>query len=207
MNDLYKETMQQLQMSDQCADKIRKEMVHHLENTTRQKMPHSRIHKRIGIAILVVIIGLFSLTGLVYASNGSAINYIYSFFTGGGITYDESENGESKASVIIESETRAPVTIEDGKMYYIADGNRSDITHEISEDIPYIGEYIDKENNIHKFIIGGNPIENQYGYMENIFNSDGVYMGGTGWFGNKIEALPEDLSWVIKGKEILGIKW
>lgn len=208
MNILYKETMEQMKMSDECSNKIQSELLNCSKESNCKRLNFRKrfIERRVAVAILITIVGLFSVTEMVYGSNGKIMNYIYSFFSGGGITYEKGENGESKSSVILESEPISPVEVTDGKMYFVADGSQRDITDEVSNDMPFIGEWKDIENNTHKFIIGGKANENYYGYYEYIFDVDGTVVGGRGYFGSKVEISKEvEPKWYIKGKELLGI--
>lgn len=209
MNTLYKETMEQIKMSDKCSKKIEVELLNLAVTNNSGKYYKNRFMQKSTVAaLLIIVFGIVSVTGIIaYASDGKVMSFVYSFFSGGGITYEEGDSGESKSSVIIDSEPQSPVELIEGRLYYTADGNQRDITDKISDKIPFIWEMKDKENNIHKFIIGGKAMEDCYGYVENIFNADGTYIGGTGWFGNKIpygdEEKPE---WLLNGEALLGIK-
>lgn len=56
----------------------------------------------------------------------------------------------------------------------------------ISNIIPYIGEYTDEQNVIHKFIVGGKSIEEGYGYEEHLFDGNGKFLGSSGYYGSKV---------------------
>ena len=209
MKTLYKETMEQIKMSDECSKKIEIELLNLIDRKNSGKYYKNRfIQKSTVAALLIIVFGIVSVTGIIaYASDGKIISFVYSFFSGGGITYEEGNSKESKSSVIIDSEPKSPVELIGGRLYYIADGNQLDITDKISDRIPFIAEIKDSENNIHKFIIGGKAMDDCYGYVENIFNKDGTYAGGTGWFGSKISYSEEEKpEWLLNGKALMGIE-
>jgi hypothetical protein len=197
--------MEQIKMPDKCSDEIKRNLLNLFNEANRGDTAMNKrfIKKRITAAI-VAIVCMISATGIVYASDGIILEYVYAFFNGGGITYEE-KDGVSISTVELDSEPNSPVELVDGKIYFIADGSREDITDKISESVPFIGEYTDNEGVIHKFIIGGKPIENYYGYREVIFDSNGTFIGGTGWYGNKLSDI-ENLEWMVKGESLLGIE-
>ncbi|BCJ92866.1 hypothetical protein acsn021_04350 [Anaerocolumna cellulosilytica] len=205
MNIRYKETMEQVKMRDKCSNEIKENLLNLCDKTNVRgtAMKRQLVKRRIAAAI-VAIVCLISATGIVYASDGIILEYVYSFFNGGGITLDE-KDGVSFSTVVLDSEPISPVELIDGKMYFIADGSGEDITDKISDSIPFIGEYTGKDGNTHKFIIGGKPIENYYGYREVIIDSNGIYIGGMGWYGNKLSDI-EKLEWAVKGESLLGLE-
>ena len=57
---------------------------------------------------------------------------------------------------------------------------------------------IDEEGNTHKFVLGGRPEEEYYGFVEFIIDSEGEMRGGAGAFGNQVQRTPE---WLKKGED------
>lgn len=84
---------------------------------------------RAAIAVMAFFICLLSITTVAYAAtNGQIFDYVYSFFSGGGIRYEEGENGESATIVTMGEDSVAPTVMDNGRLYFVAVGNHVDIT-------------------------------------------------------------------------------
>jgi hypothetical protein len=170
------------------------------------KMKWWKTRKKIAVACMVAVLATVSATMVAFASEGKIFNYLYKFFNGSSITTEYNKvTGEGKSSIDMNATEKPPVELADGKLYFIANGSRTDITSLISNSTPYISECVDEQNITHKFIIGGNPTEESYGYEENLFDRNGKFLGASGYFGKNVEldddAKPE---WLQKGRSEIG---
>lgn len=173
----------------------------------RNNMKARNLLKKIGIASAIAVIGIASATTISFASEGRLFNYLYTFFNGSGIISEYDKwTGISKTTIEIKVLENPPVKLDGEKLKFIADGNEIDITEQISDKIPYIGEYTDEQNVTHKFIIGGEPIEEGYGYEENLFDSNGKFIGASGYYGSKVAGINDgdEPEWLVVGKNIIG---
>lgn len=171
-----------------------------------QKMKKRNIGKKIAVACMIAVLGTVSATTVAFASEGKIFPYLYQFFNGSGITeeYDK-VTGEGKTSIEMNATENPPVELMDGRLYFTADGGRTDITDLISDRTPYVAECVDAQNITHKFIIGGNPAPEGYGYEENLFDSKGEFLGASGYYGKDV-VLDEELEaeWLTKGRSEIG---
>ncbi len=163
--------------------------------------------KKIAVAIMIAVLGMASATTVSFASEGRFFGNLYSFLNGSRITseYDE-KTGVGKTSIEMNATENPPVELDNGRLYFIADGNKTDITDQLAAGMPYIGEYLDGQNIVHKFIIGGEPIEEGYGYEENLFDSKGKFLGASGYFGSKVEGIgsENEPEWLVRGRSEIG---
>lgn len=148
-----------------------------------------------------------SATTVSFASEGRIFNYLYTFFNGSGIIseYDK-RTGISKTTIEIKTTENPPVKLDGEKLKFIVNGNEIDITEKISNTIPYIGGYTDEQNVTHKFIVGGKPIEEGYGYEEHLFDGNGKFVGAAGYYGSKMTGIDDgnEPEWLVVGKRIIG---
>lgn len=213
---MYKQSMDQVKMSQECAKRIRKDFSCCSSRGTAEKInPNFKRPfrmNRAAIAITAFLICLLSITTVAYAAtNGHIFDYVYSFFSGGGIRYEEYENGESASIVTSGDENFAPAVMENGRLYFVAAGNHVDITDQISEEEPFLFEITDDQGVIHKYIIGGLPQEEHFGYEEILFDEKGDCLGSTGCYGSQIKEIVEEssfeeIAWLKKGRAKLGME-
>ncbi len=174
----------------------------------KNNMKLRSIQKKIAVASMLAFIGMASATTVSFASEGRLFNYLYTFFNGSGITteYDE-HTGVGKTTIEMNATENPPVILDGGKLNLIINGNNIDITKQISDSVPYISEYVDEQNVVHKFIIGGEPTEECYGYEENLFDSDGKFIGSSGYYGSKVKGVGSDNGpeWLVVGRNEIGI--
>lgn len=69
------------------------------------------------------------------------------------------------------------VSLEAGRLWFVAGGERTDITDLVDEDTPYVHTYTDGEGVLHYFLVGGTPED--YGWFEGLKAPDGSG-GGAG---------------------------
>ena len=122
-------------------------------------------------AALLLALGVAAYSaGLVFSGWGGNME-IHSEQTEGGI--------ENTVYVHTENMTQ-PVSFEDGRMIFVVNGERIDITERVSETVPFIYQYTDEEADvIHYWIIGKNgPEPEHYGFAEYLQPRDGDWTAG-----------------------------
>ena len=72
-----------------------------------------------------------------------------------------------------------PVSVEDGRLYFIVNDEHIDITEQISETEPFLYSYTDEEGVRHHWIVGKNgPEPWHYGYAEYLQPPEGDWFAG-----------------------------
>ena len=158
--------------------------------------------KRFIGAAAVFLVCLLSVSGVAYAMT-DGFQALFTFISGGAIYETESTEGNIVYSSVtvaaMHDEPGVPLLLEDGRLYFTGDGGKTDITDFISETEPYFIDVIDEEGNTHRFIVGGRPEEECYGYNEMIIDTEGVFRGGSGSCGSKIDMTEGTPEWMEKG--------
>ncbi|MCL2634691.1 MAG: hypothetical protein FWD34_09295 [Oscillospiraceae bacterium] len=128
------------------------------------KKPHSV--KKLATVIIAAAFALSLLTIVAFAYSEQIIQML-----GGG----QIEIGEDYVSISHIEIT--PVEIRDGQVYFILDGNNTDITSYCTESTYYEYEVIAENSIRHVFIVGGTP--DKLGWAEYIWDNNGVWSGST----------------------------
>ncbi|HHV09620.1 MAG TPA: hypothetical protein GXX75_04980 [Clostridiales bacterium] len=201
------EEYEEIKLSDYQNKINSKRILSKIDGKQQRTMKPWNIGKKIAVAGIIAALGMASATTVSFASEGKIFNSLYSFLNGSRITneYDE-KTGMGKATIEMNATENPPVELDNGRIYFVADGNKTDITDQLTAGLPYIGEYLDEQNIIHKFIIGGRPVEDGYGYEENLFDSKGKFLGASGYFGSKVEGIDgeNEPEWLLKGRSEIG---
>lgn len=130
-------------------------------------------------------------------------------FNGGLTVIEQREDGASGishgSSIHLYVEVR-----EDGHLYFIANGENTDITDVTSMEEPYIHTYTDADGIEHLLIVGGTP-EN-FGISEFYRESGDSQEGWQGWIGGSSENCMDTQTgnaypWLAKAWEELNIPW
>ena len=125
------------------------------------------------------------------------------FFGWGGnmeIQSEQTESGISNTVYVHTENMTQPVSLEDGRMYFVVNEEHIDITDQVSETEPYIYRYSDEEGVTHYWIIGKNgPEPEHYGFAEYLQPADGVWTAGYVARTNNNEA-----PWLFRAWEELG---
>ena len=101
---------------------------------------------------------------------------VYHLVTGGTVTIQEGPNGY-KSYDFTNQFPAEPVVLEEGRLWLVLDGGRTDITDQIGMDTPYIVEHTDPESGLSNFlIVGGTPED--YGYCSYQEDPSGGFAGG-----------------------------
>ena len=143
-------------------------------------MKNKRVFNKKIMAVCTCCLAMFGVGATVYAHNYQIINKIFGWGNNLEITQEVDENGETSSISILNTDNLTePVKIDDGKIYFVVNDEKIDITDKISETTAFEYEYTDDEGNTHIWLVGLNSdnIED-YGYAEYIKNIDGDWTGG-----------------------------
>ena len=143
-------------------------------------MKNKRVFNKKIMAVCTCCLAMFGVGATVYAHNYQIINKIFGWGNNLEITQEVDENGETSSISILHTDNMTePVKIDDGKIYFVVNDEKIDITDKISETTAFEYEYTDDEGNTHIWLVGLNSdnIED-YGYAEYIKNIDGDWTGG-----------------------------
>lgn len=161
-------------------------------------------HKRaVTLALAAALILALSISA--YAVGGETIKRILGW--GGNLvinqgTAEDTEVGSASVSLGALTE---PVEISDGRMYFIVNDERIDITGKVSTERPFHYSYEDSEGYTHHWFIGLNSDDlESYGFAEFIKDSDGDWKGG---YGHNHRVADGEAQWFILGKEDLKVPW
>ncbi len=143
-------------------------------------MKNKRVFNKKIMAVCTCCLAMFGVGATVYAHNYQIINKIFGWGNNLEITQEVDENGETSSISILHTDNLTePVKIDDGKIYFVVNDEKIDITDKISETTAFEYVYTDDEGNTHIWLVGLNSdnIED-YGYAEYIKNIDGDWTGG-----------------------------
>ena len=125
---------------------------------------------------------------------------VYQFMCGGQLV-----SGEHQTSLEWDKEARAQVLSVDGRVWFVADGQRLDITDRIDEETPYLYAWQDGQGNRSGLIVGGTP--EHCGWAEIWERADGMESAEF-YDGTVVEGGPEeDPDWLIQGRQQLQALW
>ena len=143
-------------------------------------MKNKRVLNKKIMAVCTCCLAMFGVGATVYAHNYQIINKIFGWGNNLEITQEVDENGETSSISILHTDNLTePVKIDDGKIYFVVNDEKIDITDKISETTAFEYEYTDDEGNTHIWLVGLNSDNiKDYGYAEYIKNIDGDWTGG-----------------------------
>ena len=106
---------------------------------------------------------------------------IYQFFSGGWVAIGSADDGPTIAMSNGLDENGEPtiISLENGRLWFVADGQRVDVTSQVNENTPYVWTQREKNGGLHYIIVGGTPED--YGWFEGI-ELPGDSGGGSGMF-------------------------
>lgn len=143
-------------------------------------MKNKRVFNKKIMAVCTCCLAMFGVGATVYAHNYQIINKIFGWGNNFEITQEVDENGETSSISILHTDNLTePVKIDDGKIYFVVNDEKIDITDKISETTAFEYEYTDDEGNTHILLVGLNSDNiKDYGYAEYIKNIEGDWTGG-----------------------------
>ena len=102
----------------------------------------------------------------------------------------------------------AIIALEEGRLWFVAAGERVDITDQVDEETPYVWTQRQEDGSIHYVIVGGTPED--YGWFEGMKFPDGSG-GGSGVFHSRTDLSQaeqlEEPDWYTAGREQVEELW
>lgn len=143
-----------------------------------ERKPVHRLHP-VAAALALVILMLSLSTEVRAAVNGLVVKY---FFPDSDITiYEElDENGEAIRITGVDTEAPPFARIVNGRLYFLGNGQKIDITDQISEEAPYYYTYVDDYGLTHYMAVGYSGSIENFGIYEFIREENGEWVTGTG---------------------------
>ena len=125
------------------------------------------------------------------------------------ITQGFDENGENTTVPVLHTDNLTdPVVVTEGKMLFVVNDEKIDITSQISQSEAFRYEYTDDEGNTHFWFVGLNSDEMEnYGYAEYIKDSAGEWAGGYSARVNIEADGSTSAQWLETAKSDLNIPW
>lgn len=174
-----------------------------MEVIMKSKRTHTSYKKAVTLALAAALILALGISA--YAVGGETIKRILGW--GGNLVINQGTGEDievGSASVSLSALTE-PVEIAGGRMYFIVNDERIDITEQVSTDKPFHYSYEDSEGYTHHWFIGLNSDElENYGFAEFIRDSDGHWKGG---YGHNHRVDDGEAQWFILGKQELNVPW
>lgn len=208
MNNLYRQTFDQIGMPEETAQALRAELASRSsrseteELNMKQKTNHTGpILRRTGtLLVAVLLICALSISALAYGGV-----QIYQMLTGGTFEVGQDKDGNYYAAGSVDTDNLiSPVEArEDGRLYLTINGENKDITDECSYTEPYIYEFVAEDGLRHSFIIGGDL--DAIGWSEFIWDENNMAAGGTSHFATPNGS--DDAPWLEAGKKQLDLPW
>ena len=99
------------------------------------------------------------------------------------------------------------VSLEDGRLWFVARGQRVDITDQVDAATAYIDSWWDEEGNLYYVMAGGTPED--YGWYQGVTAPDGSG-GGSGIASSRTDIPPEELTdpeWLTNGRAQVRQLW
>ena len=172
-------------------------------------MKNKRVFNKKIMAVCTCCLAMFGVGATVYAHNYQIINKIFGWGNNLEITQEVDENGETSSISILHTDNLTePVKIDDGKIYFVVNDEKIDITDKISETTAFEYEYTDDEGNTHIWLVGLNSDNiKDYGYAEYIKNIDGDWTGGYSERVNIESDKKTNAEWLENAKSEKTIPW
>ena len=174
-----------------------------MEVILKSERKHMSYKKAVTLALAALLI--LALCASAYAVGGEALGRILDW--GGNLVINQgaAEDGEIISASLSLSDSTEPVEIDRGRMYFVVNGERIDITDKVSTEKPFHYSYEDSEGYTHHWFIGLNSDDlESYGFAEFIKDSNGDWKGG---YGHNHRVDDGEARWFILGKEDLKVPW
>ena len=164
----YWHMMEQVTLSDRKKEEI----MDMLENKGTQK--------RRAPSVRVLVLAAALAVGCVLSIAAGLPAQVYNFLAGGQVVVQP--NGASVDFTFMNDEETGPVTVENGRLMFNADGQKLDITDKVDENTPYVCEHTDPATGNKGYVVVGGTVDN-YGWAEFFLTEDGTcsMMGDNAW--------------------------
>lgn len=204
MKERVREMFEQVTMPESTEKAIRQAMADGANGKKRRMGPVGKA--AVTFAAMVVICFAMSPTARA-AVNGWVVKY---FWPDSDITVYEVNEGEVEATVaVVDTEAPAFARIINGRLYFLGNGEKIDITDLIREDTPYYYSYVDEYGMTHDMAVGYSGSLDNFGIYEFIWrekdgNKDWTVGTGRNFMCNETQSR---YPWVDIVWEDLGIPW
>lgn len=208
MKNLYRQTFDQVGMSEETVQVLRAEIASRSSRSEteelkmKKEMTNTRpILRRTGtLLVAALLICTLSVSALAYGGV-----QIYQLLTGGSVEMGQNKDGGYYASGSVDTDhVISPVEYrEDGRLYLTINGENRDITDEVTYTIPYIYEFMAEDGLRHSIIIGGEL--DAIGWSEFIWDENGIAVFGHSYFATPDGS--DDAPWLEAGEEKLNLPW
>lgn len=161
------------------------------------------------VAVCACAVMIFALAVTAYAHGEQVLKRILGWGNNMEVTVGIDEQGEEFSQVAVHTDHLTdPVVLQDGKMLFVVNGERLDITDWVSQVKSFRYEYLDKEGNTHLWLVGLNSedLEN-FGYAEYIKGADGAWAAGYSARVNIEADGKTNAQWLEISKKELNIPW
>ena len=164
----YRHMMRQVMLSDEKKEEI----MDMLENKQTQKRRKPSVKVMVLAAALAV--------GCVLSIAAGLPNQVYNFLSGGSMTSIPEQIGSiGGGELTLPNEEDYPLILEDGRLIFVNDEERTDITDLVDENTPFIYEHTDPATGNKGYVVmGGTPED--FGWAEYVNLPD----GSSGMVGN-----------------------
>lgn len=193
-----------------APERLRTEVLNMYESEKRA--PGRRVGRR-----LLVLAAALSLVMALSAAAAAVSNVIYGW--GGNLAVTVDSGGEKVGEATLRlDDAKEPVVIENGRMTFVVNDERIDITELAGESEAFFYEYVDELGVGHCWLVGKNgPEAENFGYAEFLYDPESREIipelaGGRDWTGGFARNVSPDEEnrrpeWFEKGKEKLGVPW
>lgn len=165
----------QITMPEETARKIQTTMAQH-KGKSRQT-----VWRSLATAVAVLALVLMISPHARAAVEGWVVKY---FWPDSDITIYEVRDGEVEATVaVVDTEAPAFARIVNGRLYFLGNNEKMDITDQIKEEAPYYYSYEDEYGFTHEMAVGYSGTIENYGIYEFIWkeeNGEKIWTTGTG---------------------------
>lgn len=162
MKEQVKDMFEQITMPEESVRKIRKAMAEGKQEPQRRRF--AALRRAAAIAAMLALVLVISPTARA-AVNDLIVKY---FFPGSDITIYEGtdENGDALTVASVVTEAPAFARIVNDRLYFLGNGEKIDITDQITEEEPYYYTYQDDYGLTHYMAVGYSGSVENYGIYE-----------------------------------------
>ncbi|MBQ9664185.1 MAG: hypothetical protein IJV40_13640 [Oscillospiraceae bacterium] len=151
------------------------------------------------LPLVAAIVLILALSAVTYAAKPSLFGW--------GGNFEVRDTGHGTESVLHTDSLVDPVEVEDGRLWFIVNGEHIDITDQTSETEPFYYDYTDEDGVIHYWLVGKNgPELGNWGYGEFLYKPGEDWIGG---YSARVNLGPDDERppWLAAGKAKLNLPW
>lgn len=177
MKDQVKDMYEKIVMPEECIQKIKGAM-------TQRKKPKRRMYAGIGRAAAAIAAMLALLLTISPTARAAVNDFIVKyFFPGSDITVYEGtdENGEGVTAVSVDTEAPPFAQVVNSRLYFLGNGEKIDISDQITEEEPYYYTYTDDYGLTHYMAVGYSGSIENYGIYEFIREEKEGQKAWEGW--------------------------